>query len=81
LLLPPLLRRQRWRSSPTSAGAGTLAAVDVPTASKSPIASVRTSVAGAGVVASAAGGFKPHENRQPFLGLTFCIALQGVFPS
>lgn len=27
-----------------------------------------------------AGGGQPHENRQPFLGLNFCIALQGVFP-
>lgn len=24
---------------------------------------------------------QPHENRQPFLGLTFIIAVQGVFPS
>ena len=27
------------------------------------------------------GGSQPHENRQPFLVLNFCIALQGVFPS
>jgi microcystin-dependent protein len=27
------------------------------------------------------GGSQPHENRQPFLTLIFCIALQGVFPS
>jgi microcystin-dependent protein len=27
------------------------------------------------------GGSQPHVNRQPFLTLTFCIALQGVFPS
>jgi microcystin-dependent protein len=27
------------------------------------------------------GGSQPHENRQPFLVLTFCIALIGVFPS
>jgi microcystin-dependent protein len=27
------------------------------------------------------GGSQPHENRQPFLNLTFCIALQGIFPS
>lgn len=30
---------------------------------------------------SPAGGSAPHENRQPLLGLTFCIALQGIFPS
>jgi microcystin-dependent protein len=27
------------------------------------------------------GGSQPHENRQPFLVLSFCIALQGIFPS
>ncbi|MBI2839709.1 MAG: phage tail protein [Acidobacteria bacterium] len=27
------------------------------------------------------GGGQPHENRQPFLTLSFCIALQGIFPS
>lgn len=28
-----------------------------------------------------AGGSQPHENRQPYLALNFCIALQGIFPS
>lgn len=27
-----------------------------------------------------AGGSLPHNNRQPFLTVNFCIALQGVFP-
>ncbi len=27
------------------------------------------------------GGGQGHENRQPFLTLNFCIALQGIFPS
>jgi microcystin-dependent protein len=27
------------------------------------------------------GGSQAHENRQPYLGLNFCIALQGIFPS
>ena len=27
------------------------------------------------------GGSQAHENRQPFLTLSFCIALQGIFPS
>ena len=27
------------------------------------------------------GGSQPHENRQPYLVLNFCIALQGIFPS
>lgn len=29
---------------------------------------------------AAAGGGQPHENRQPFLGVNFVIALQGVYP-
>ena len=27
------------------------------------------------------GGSQAHENRQPFTVLSFCIALQGIFPS
>src|SRR3954468_6315829 len=27
------------------------------------------------------GGSQPHENRQPFLTISYCIALQGIFPS
>lgn len=27
-----------------------------------------------------AGGSQPHENRQPFLAMNFCIALTGQFP-
>lgn len=27
------------------------------------------------------GGSQPHENRQPFLTLSYCIALVGIFPS
>jgi microcystin-dependent protein len=34
----------------------------------------------AGTVA-ATGGSQAHENRQPFLTISFCIALQGIFPS
>jgi len=30
---------------------------------------------------TATGGGQPHENRQPFLTLTICIALSGIFPS
>lgn len=29
---------------------------------------------------SPAGGDQPHNNMMPYLTLTFCIALQGVFP-
>jgi microcystin-dependent protein len=27
------------------------------------------------------GGSQPHQNQQPYLAVTFCIALQGIFPS
>ena|SRR5690348_3486100 len=27
------------------------------------------------------GGSQPHENMQPYLAVTFAIALQGIFPS
>jgi microcystin-dependent protein len=30
---------------------------------------------------SPTGGGAPHENHQPYLALTPCIALQGIFPS
>jgi microcystin-dependent protein len=30
---------------------------------------------------SNAGGSQAHENMQPYLVLSFCIALQGIFPS
>jgi len=28
-----------------------------------------------------AGGNQPHNNMMPYLGLNFCIAMQGIFPS
>jgi microcystin-dependent protein len=30
---------------------------------------------------STLGGNQPHENTQPYLTLSFCVALQGIFPS
>ena len=27
------------------------------------------------------GGGLPHQNQQPYLGVNFCIALQGIYPS
>jgi microcystin-dependent protein len=32
-------------------------------------------------VVSNTGGSQPHDNMQPYLTLSFCIALQGIFPS
>jgi microcystin-dependent protein len=34
----------------------------------------------AGMISGGGGGGQPHENRQPYLALNFCIAMQGVFP-
>jgi microcystin-dependent protein len=28
-----------------------------------------------------AGGSQPHDNIQPYLAVTFCIALTGIFPA
>jgi microcystin-dependent protein len=33
------------------------------------------------IMVTNAGGSQPHENRQPYLTLNYCIALQGIFPS
>lgn len=35
----------------------------------------------AGQAIGASGGGQPHNNRQPYLGLNFIIALQGIYPS
>lgn len=44
-------------------------------------ASANNLIAFAGNEISNVGGSQAHENRQPFLALNFCIALQGIFPS
>lgn len=33
------------------------------------------------VTTTLAGGGQPHDNMQPYLGLNFVIALEGIFPS
>jgi microcystin-dependent protein len=33
------------------------------------------------MIAPSNGAGVPHANQQPYLGMNFCIALQGVFPS
>lgn len=38
-------------------------------------------VAMSSAMVSSVGGSQSHENRQPFLVLSFCIALTGIFPS
>lgn len=55
--------------APTATGGGNVYHLPGPT------------VAMASTAISPAGSSQPHENRQPYLALTFCIALQGVFPA
>ncbi len=58
-----------------------------PIAATNPVSSVN--IYGTGGAAEAfdpnaisnVGGSQPHENRQPYLVLSCCIALQGIFPS
>jgi microcystin-dependent protein len=35
----------------------------------------------AGTAIASAGGSQPHNNMQPYLGMSYIIALQGIFPS
>ncbi len=32
------------------------------------------------MISPSAGGGQPHQNQQPYLGVNFCIALQGNYP-
>jgi microcystin-dependent protein len=43
--------------------------------------SSQTSNTTMGAVIEAVGGSQPHSNLQPFLCITYVIALQGIFPS
>lgn len=55
-------------------------AVTIPTAT-SPFASATPANAGfAPTMVLPAGGGQAHENRQPYLTVNFCIALNGIFP-
>jgi microcystin-dependent protein len=58
---------------PDVALASTAAGVDVYGAA--------THLAPMGAALAATGGSQPHENQQPWLGLNFIIALEGVYPS
>jgi microcystin-dependent protein len=52
-----------------------------PAAVANPIYSNAQNAALAANAISTVGGSQPHENRQPYQTLNFCIALQGIFPS
>ena len=62
----------------TNTGASNLAYAKAGTAVYGPFGNPTALAAG---TVSSVGGSQPHENRQPFLVLNACIALQGIFPS
>lgn len=51
------------------------------TTSKTYIASPLNTQLASGMIQPSSGGAQPHQNQQPYLGINFCIALQGIFPS
>jgi microcystin-dependent protein len=71
------------QASSTNTGATNLPAGDVlcnsaPNNLYGPAQNLGAMVAG---TVTNTGGSQPHQNMQPFLVLSFCIALQGIFPS
>jgi len=60
--------------TPVAAGNVLAAANNVYTSPTNPVAMQPTTLA-------SVGGSEAHQNMQPFLTLSFCIALQGIFPS
>ena len=57
------------------AGGAAIYSSAAPTANMAPGAIVLT-----GSVSPTAGGNQPHDNRQPYLALNYCISLFGIFP-
>ena len=64
-------------------GAGVTLASGYAAEAGSPAVNIYGPAGGAAVAMGplASAGGQPHENRMPFLGLTYCIALNGIFPS
>jgi microcystin-dependent protein len=69
----------------TPPGPTTYLAQGQATAKDSPAVNIYSTASSSGTFPSAAisnnGNSQPHENRQPYLTLSFCIALQGIFPT
>ena len=51
------------------------------TAAANPYSSTGASLTAMAGTSTTSGGGQGHENRQPYLTLNFCIALQGIYPS
>jgi microcystin-dependent protein len=65
--------------TPTSNGG--LSFLASSTTSKTFVASPLDTQMAPGMIAPSQGGSSPHDNQQPYLGVNFCIALQGTYPS
>jgi microcystin-dependent protein len=68
-------------SAPTTGSAGTGMALATPTASKPYRVGSSNLVPLSPVTVGSTGGNQPHPNMQPYLTVSFAIALQGIFPS
>ncbi len=67
------------KSGTPAANAGfSLMSVGVP---KPYVASPINTTFAPNMISPSAGGGQPHQNQQPYLGVNFCIALQGNYPS
>ena len=75
----PLHVHQLMASPSPAANAGTAAGNVLGSAAIYQPATALTSLHPASV--SIVGGSQAHENEQPYLTLSFCIALQGIFPT
>jgi microcystin-dependent protein len=79
--LPTHVHALNGTSAPANAAipGGNLAAVPAAT---DPIYAANTNQTAMGPSSiSSTGGSQAHDNMQPYLTLSFCIALQGIFPS
>jgi microcystin-dependent protein len=62
----------------TNLPAGNLLGNSTPNNLYGPVQNLGAMVAG---TVTNVGGSQPHPNMQPYLTISFCIALQGIFPS
>ncbi len=67
--------------SHTPVANGGLSFLATSTSSKTYIATPLNTQLAPNMIAPSQGGGFPHENQQPYLGVNFCIALQGIYPS
>ena len=71
----PALAQSAPGSQPGPAGALWAGSIQTPYSTNAPNATMNPQAIGL------AGGNQPHENRMPYLAITFIIALFGVYPS